>query len=401
MKILVISHWYFSNVAAIFVHQQVKELQRQGYEVKVISPLPWTPFPMEYFSKKWKDYSEVPDKRAWEGIEVYYPRYLEFPRNLFFGSSGKRMYFGIRKLVDELYQDFEFDIIHAHVALPDGFAAMMLNRRYNKPLVVTVHGQDLQVTLFRNASCKKALAKVFEQADKVVTVSTKLKEIAKANIGFTEKFAVISNGISPERIALAKTALASSYTSHKIILSVSNLIASKGLDLNIKAISQLTEKYPDLKYLVIGAGPEMSALKQLTHDLSLDAQIEFLGELPHAKVMEYMAIADIFSLPSWQEGFGVVYLEAMAHGKAVIGCCGEGITDVIENNKTGLLVKPRKVKSLIGAIAFLLENLERAHEIGERAKKLVLENYTWEKNVQKYIEIYKELLGHVNKESPL
>ena len=82
-------------------------------------------------------------------------------------------------------------------------------------------------------------------------------------------------------------------------------------------------KYSNLKYVVIGAGPEMSSLRQLTRDLNLDEQVEFLGELPHEKVMEYIAVADIFSLPSWREGFGVVYLEAAMHAKPVIACQGE------------------------------------------------------------------------------
>ncbi len=397
MRVLIISHMYpstFNEVTGIFVHQPVKELQRQGCKVKVISPVPWAPFPIKYFSKKWKRYSEISHKIIWEGIEVYHPRYLEFPRKLFFSSSGKRMYFGIKKLVGELYKEFRFDIINTHVALPDGFAAMMVNRKYNKPLVVTIDGQDLQVTLYRNASCKKALAKVFEHADKIVTVSTKLKEIAKTNIGFPEKLVVINNGIYPEEVAPRRSFLASKYAGCRVILSVSHLIESKGLDLNITAISQLTKKHPNLKYVIIGAGLEMSFLRQLVYSLNLDRQVEFLGELSHEMVLEYMAIADIFSLPSWREGFGIVYLEAMAQGKPVIACQGEGITDVIENNRTGLLVKPKDIKSLTTAIAFLLENSQKACEIGERAKELVLENYTWEKTVQSYIKIYEELLAN-------
>jgi len=386
----------FSEIFGIFVRKQVKELQRQGCEVKVISPMPWAPFPIKYFSNKWIRYSQVPAKMIWDGIDVYYPRYLVFPRNLFFASSGKRMFSGIRQLIDELHKDFKFDIIQAHVALPAGFAAMMLNRRYNKPLVVTILGQDLHSTLYKNAGCKKALTKVFEQADKVVIVSNEFKEIARANLGFTKKLVVINNGINPEEMASKKNTLYAKYVGYKIILSVSRLIASKGVALNIKAISQLAKKYPNLKYMVIGAGPEMRSLRQLTSNLNLDKQVEFLGELPHEKVMEYMAIADIFSLPSWREGFAVVCLEAAMHGKPVIACRDERAGTFIENNRTGLLVKPKDVESLIEAIDSLLENPQKAQEIGERAKKLVLENYTWEKNARSYIKIYEELLPKEN-----
>ncbi len=303
------------------------------------------------------------------------------------------MYAGIRKLVEEIHQDFKFDIIHAHVAWPNGFAGVMVRKKYNKPLVVTIHGEDLQVTVYKNDACRTALAKVFHEADRIVTVSTKLKKIAEANFGFSEKLIAINNGISPADVAPRNIDLVSRYADSKIILSVSNLITSKALDLNIRAISRLTGKYPDLKYLVIGRGPEEASLRQLAHDLSLENRIEFLGELPNDRVMQYMAIADIFSLPSWQEGFGVVYLEAMAHGNPVIACLGEGIVDVIEDGITGLLVKPRDTESLVHAIEFLLTNPQRAQEIGERAKKLVLENYTWEKNAEKTIQLYRDVVS--------
>jgi glycosyltransferase involved in cell wall biosynthesis len=123
--------------------------------------------------------------------------------------------------------------------------------------------------------------------------------------------------------------------------------------------------------------------------------VEFLGQLSHKKVMEYMAVTDIFSLPSWNEAFGVVYIEAMAQGKPVIGCQGEGIEDFVEDGKTGLLAKPKDVDSLVKALDFLLSHPTEAQEIGKRAGDLVLKHYTWEKNAEKTIEVYQEVLNNV------
>ena len=109
--------------------------------------------------------------------------------------------------------------------------------------------------------------------------------------------------------------------------------------------------------------------------------------------MQYLSICDVFSLPSWEEGFGVVYLEAMAYGKPVIACKNQGISDVVTDGETGLLVEPKDINTLINAIDFLLSNPEEAQKIGEKGRKLVLENYTWEKNAQKTIKIYNEVLG--------
>jgi len=184
MKILIISHMYpstFNEVNGIFVHQQVKEFKKQGCKVKVVSPIPWTPFPIKYLSKKWKKYSEIPQKMIWEGIEVYYPRYLEFPKALFFASSGKRMYKGFKKTIKEIYRDFRFDIIHAHVALPDGYAGMLIAQNYKKPLVVTIHGQDFQQTIYRGKKCKKNIEEVINYSKKTIVVSNKLKKIGERN----------------------------------------------------------------------------------------------------------------------------------------------------------------------------------------------------------------------------
>lgn len=393
MKVLMISHMYpstFNEVYGIFVHEQVKALVKKGVEVKVVSPVPWSPFPINRLSAKWKAYSEIPFRKIWEGIDVYYPRYLAFPRAVLFASSGQWMYRGIARLVDKIYQGFPFDLIHAHVALPDGFAAMRLKEKYYKPLIVTIHGQDLQVTLYRNARCKRALMSMFKRADRIIVVSTKLKRIAQAEVGYAEKIVVINNGIAPEKL---RDNLTFSYSGRETILSVSNLVASKGIDLNLIAISKLIEKHRRMKYVVIGDGPVMKYLVELASNLGLAGRVEFLGRLPHDEVMEYMAAADVFSMPSWDEGFGIVYIEAMAHGKPVIACQGEGIIDVIENNKTGLLVKPKDVESLTDAINFLLSNPQKACQIGKRAKRLVLENYTWEKNIEKTIEVYQEVLN--------
>jgi len=99
MKVLVISHMYpstFNEIGGIFVHEQVKALVAKGVEIQVVSPIPWTPFPINYLSSKWKKYSIVPEREIQEGINVWYPRCVTFPRAWFFGSSGQRMYLGIK-----------------------------------------------------------------------------------------------------------------------------------------------------------------------------------------------------------------------------------------------------------------------------------------------------------------
>lgn len=398
MKVLVLSHMYpssFNFLSGIFVHEQVKELIRQDCEIKVVSPVPLSFFPLNRISSKWRRYSQIPFREVRDGVEVYYPRYVAFPRDVFFASSGLRMYWGIRKLIRQLYESFKFDIIHAHVALPDGYAAMLVSKELKKPFVVTIHGQDLQHTIYKSRDCRKSLVKVFKNANMIITVSGKLKRIAEAEIGFLEKIRVINNGINKnriEQISLLAQNTNNCGVKEKIILSVSNLIKTKGIDFNLLALARLLPQYPSVKYRVIGDGPEKGYLLELSKKLGIMRNVEFVGKQPNDEVIKHMCNADIFSLPSWSEGFGIVYLEAMACGKPVIACRGEGIEDVIEDGETGFLVNPRDVDSLAEVLEFLLNNPQKARDVGEKARKHVMENYTWEKVASKIISVYEEVI---------
>ncbi|MBU0727811.1 glycosyltransferase [Patescibacteria group bacterium] len=395
MKILIISHMYpstFNDVSGIFVHHQARELIKIGCEVKVVSPVPLAVFPITLLSSKWKAYLEIPKSNIIDGIEVYYPRYICFPKGYFFEYSGYFMYLGIRKIVDKIYKQYKFDLIQAHVALPDGYATMCFNKRYKKPLIVTVHGQDLQHTLYRNKKARESLRQVFLIADKIITVSSKLRDIALNAFPFcNDKIFVINNGIPIEAIT-RNECQSRDGCKRKTIISVSFLTPAKGIDLNLKAISVLIKKYPSIKYVVIGDGLEMEKLKRLIIDLGLNGCVEFLGQLDHNETMKKIAESDIFSLPSWNEGFGVVYLEAMAFGKPVIACAGEGITDVIEHGKNGFLVKPKDVEDLVKTIDYILSNPEECKKIGKLAQQTVIENYTWKKNAERTLTIYEEVV---------
>lgn len=397
MKILEISHLYpvyYDLFNGIAIHKQIKILKNKGCEVLVISPIPWTPFPIKYMSNKWKKYSKIPCYDIIEDIKVFHPRYLSFPKAYFFASSGIYMYHGIKKLVKKLWHVFPFDLIHTHMGLPDGYAGMLLSMDYNKPLIVTIRGTDLDSAANRNIQCIESLQKVFNKANKVVSPSPQLSY--KFYRHFKINPVTICNGIDLEEIYSGKSNLYFKYKNRYILLSASRLIKTKGIDLNLYALKRLISKFNNLFYLIIGDGPVRENLEQLTNDLGLKKYVEFLGQQTHCRVMEYMSICNIFSMPSWQETFGLVYTEAIAHGKPIIGCQGQGVDGIVEHGKTGMLVKPKDVDSLVKAMDYLLSNPNEARAIGKRAHELVLENYTWDKNAEKTMEAYNQVLNDVH-----
>lgn len=394
IKILVLSHMYPSPsrpIAGIFVHEQVQALVKQGCEIMVVSAVPLAPFPLNRLRKKWRDYSLIPSRDVLDGVEIHYPRYLSFPANILFEYAGSLMHLGIRPLVEDLYSRFPFDLIHAHVAVPDGDAALKLKENFKKPLVVTIHGADFAYTLHKNKRCNRVVKNVLAGADRVVAVSSKLKKVARGNMAQLSKMRTIHNGVTLSKLAGA-SGNKRKPVGGRTILSVSSLIDLKGIDYNLRAVAALVEKYPDLRYIVVGDGVERHKLKRLAAALKIEEHVCFKGELPHGRVMELMNECDIFALPSWNEAFGVVYIEAMATGKATVACRGAGIEDIIEDRVTGLLVEPRNLADLTVALDHLLASPGEARAMGARARDLVLENLTWEENARKNIEVYKEVL---------
>lgn len=399
MKVLIISHMYpstFNSMAGIFVHQQVKTLKEKGIEVKVISPVPLAPFPLNLISKKWARYREIPYKTNIEGIDVYYPRYLEFPKGIMFHRSGFFMAKGIKRIINKVYKEFKFDLIHSHVAVPDGYAGMILNKEFKVPHVVTIHGQDFQNTISRNINCKKALFNVLNHIDKIITVSNKLKNVVKDE-NFYNKIEVVNNGIDKDYISVDK--IQENYIEKNRInknlikiLSVSNLKETKGIHINLKAIAKLKEIYSNISYDIIGDGEYRGKLEELIKELGLEDNVSFLGKLEHKEVIDIMKQYDIFSLPSYKEGFGMVYIEAMAQGIPVIGVKGEGIEDAIENGVNGFLVERKNIEELVKIMKFLIENPYKRIDIGKCAIKTVLNKFTWNVNADKMISIYNEMI---------
>ena len=394
MRVLHITHLYprpYDHLLGIAMHKQIKALEVQGCAQKVLSPTAWTPFPINHLSHKWKSYSEVSVHDVIEGVEVYYPRYLVFPKSFLFASSGRRMYLGIRRLVREIEQEFSFDLIHAHMALPDGYAGMLISMKYRKPLVVTIQGTDLDITAARNNRCSLALHRVFQYAKRVISPSPRLTEAMVAK--FRIEPVNIGYGINTSDVVTLKNNSFQHFEDRCILLSVSRLIPTKGIDLNLHALSRLVKKHKNIIYIVVGDGPERATLERLTRKLNLERYVNFVGHLPYRRVMDYMAACDVFVLPSWQETFGLVYIEAMAHGKPVVAVEGQGVDGIVIHGETGLLAKPQQVDSLVEALDFLLSHPEEARAIGERARELVLKNYTWGKNAEKTIGVYREELN--------
>ncbi len=397
MRILLVSHMYpnsFNPVAGIFVRQQAEALQALGIELIVISPVPWAPGPLR-LHPKWARYAEIPLEEDVNGIHVFHPRVPEFPRSYGLRFSGWLYQTSVKPLLTKLHCQRPFDLVHAHVALPDGASALAFCRHYNVPLVLTIHGQDFFHTIHRNHACRAKVQQVLQAAERVVLVSSKLRSLAEAEglVSDMSKIKIVHNGVDLKSVYQGENPLQAAYAGKQLVLSVGYLIKRKGHAFMLEAISRLAPNFPQLRYLIVGSGEEQENLASQAKALGIAERVEFLGRRSHREVLQYMDACDIFALPSWDEAFGVVYAEAMAQGRPVIGCRGEGIEDFVVHGKTGYLAEPRDTESLTRILANLLAHPSQAVEVGLAARKVVAEEFTWDKCALKLKEVYASMLS--------
>ncbi len=392
MRVLIISHMYpnkVSPLSGIFVQHQAEALARAGAEPTVLAPVPWVPELLGGYTK-WGGYPDVPQVETQRGVKVYHPRVLEFPRSALFEFYPWTFALGMKAAFQRIVNQ-GIDLIHAHVAHPDGAAALQLARRYSLPVVVTIHGQDFAYTVHRSKLCASSVRSTLQQASKVILVSRKLQTgSGLENWGVPlDKFQVIYNGINLAAVREEKPRA----DSRIILLSVGFLRPDKGHAVVLQSLAEVIRQFPQVLYRIVGEGSEQQKLQGMVRELGLENHVEFLGSLPHPEAMQQISECDVFVLPSWREAFGVVYLEAMAHGKPIIGTEGEGIAEILQAEPVGIAVPPRDPHSLTQAILTLAGSPDLRRGMGKRGRELAWDKFSWEHNAQQTFALYQTVVA--------
>jgi glycosyltransferase involved in cell wall biosynthesis len=177
------------------------------------------------------------------------------------------------------------------------------------------------------------------------------------------------------------------------LVTVAHLIARKRHADVIRAFALVREHHPDLRYVIVGDGPERERLTGLAASLGVEGQLDFRGQLPNRIAAEVARRASIFVLPSIDEAFGVAYVEAMAGGVPAIGCIGEDGPQEIADAGGGIaLVPPRDPQALADRIRSLLAAPNELQAMGEAARATVRRSFTWERCGQATVAAYRDVL---------
>ncbi|MCG8671817.1 MAG: glycosyltransferase [Pseudomonadales bacterium] len=348
-------------------------------DLNVICPLPWTE--VLRAKKQGKELPAFNRTLNWKGIPVAHPIYFSIPLvghlingllyYLSFGPSFKRM------------NPRNPELIYSSWAYPDAYASMLLARKNNLPLIMRVHGSDVNVLLSRRDMREKIL-EMFAYASAIVSPSLALKNvIVEAGIP-EDKIHVIYSGVDKSKFfptnksaCIEKLGLKKDV---KRIIYVGNLKVAKGITDLLQAIAILKEQRSNFELVVIGKGEDLAEVEQIIKDRKLAAHVKLVGEMPHSKLNDWMNASDCLCLPSHAEGMPNVILEAFATGISVVATDVGGISEVLSAEGDNLM-KPRDVSKIAKALQHALFerkqtmvpmfNIESYDEVSQRVLSLI------------------------------
>jgi teichuronic acid biosynthesis glycosyltransferase TuaC len=177
-------------------------------------------------------------------------------------------------------------------------------------------------------------------------------------------------------------------------VTVAHLIARKRHADVLRALAVLGDRHPRLRYKIIGDGPERPILESLAARLEVSDRVDFLGQLDPGRALEEARRCTLFVMPSTEEAFGVVYIEAMAGGLPAIGCRGEpGPEEIAAAGDGFVLVPPGDIERLTQRIDELLGDPHRLREAAQRARATVAANFTWERCGEQTLTAYRDALA--------
>jgi glycosyltransferase involved in cell wall biosynthesis len=390
LKILVLSTLYPNAVQrrhGIFIEHRVAHLQAAaGDEVRVVAPVPWFPFASPRFGA-WAEHARVPRAAERRSLSITHPRYPTIPK-VGMSAAPWLMAAALVPHISAIRRDFDFDVIDSYYLYPDGVAASLLGRWFDRPVLGSALGTDVSTIPEHRLPRAMILAGVERMAG-VTTVCAALRD-GLIDLGADPaKLTVVEHGVDldmfrppADRDALRRDMGLEGPT----LLIVGHLVALKGQDYAIRAIAKL----PGVTLLIAGHGPGEPALRALAREHGVADRVRFLGHVDQHQLPALYGAADATLSCSDREGIANVLLESLACGTPLVATAVGGSPEVVRVPEAGLLVAERSDEAIRKGVATLLADLpDRA------ATRRYGERYDWAETGRQHRAILADAVaGH-------
>ena len=391
------------NKNGMFIYRTVRELSKY-YSITVIALHPVIPpiIPMiknigyaKRIFKEWRQrFPSNPQKPiGLENINVIYSKFFRPPRAKDDFWEGWFVYKSIKNKIKNIIKK-EKVILHATWLFPEGRAAYLLNKKFEVPYVVTLMGSDVNYLEVGTKKYEYA-KKIFFTASMVTSVSQALfntckkkgilldekKNVLTHTVYDTEKFSLM------ERKEIRKKANIDEKL--KIIFFAGALRKLKNVDKLIRSVSEIKKNNKKIKLFIAGTGFEEGNLKNLTKELNVEKNVEFLGNIEPGLLVEYYNIADVFCLPSKNEGLPNVVIESLLCGTPVVVSEVGELPFIIKENQNGFLVKPNSIESLTEKLNLALNKKWDRKSLRQSVEFLNTKNV-----IQEYRNVYNKVYNN-------
>jgi len=268
----------------------------------------------------------------------------------------------------------------------------LLGKALGLRTLIYCHGDDLK--------CAKEMvsrrARWFRFANVVVAASKYAGDLLSENFGVaTSKIAIIRNGVDlgaffPTEPS-AQVRRQYRLEGHRVIVTVTRLVPRKGVDKVLEALPPIAHQFPDILYVVVGDGPQRRDLEKKAEALGVSGRVRFVGAVAHAQIRDFYNVADLVLLPNREDlgeadGLPLVFLEANACGKPVIGGRAGGTPEIVRDGENGMLVDGQDSTAIATAVSELLANPERRLAMGRRGLEMA-QHWNWAARAEAFLQL--------------
>ncbi len=298
-------------------------------------------------------------------------------------------YFFSRKLAKKK----NYDLTHSFFTVPCGFLSFLLRLEFKIPYIVSLRGSDVpgynERFNFIYTFIRPLARLIWKKAKFSVSNSTDLTDLAQKS-SFLQKFLEIPNGVDTSYYTPGKRT-AEDKQKEFIILCAARLTKRKGFNYAISAFSEIEQKYPWAKMILAGGeGNAMTELKEQAKELGLEKKILFTGNYTKKEAPGIYHKADVFVMPSLNEGMSNNLLEAMSAGLPVLMTPTGGAEDLVQEEENGFIIKMQDSKEIAEKLSFLIENPKACSRLGQNSRKIAT-TMSWSNVAEKYRNLYKQI----------
>lgn len=398
-RVLIISeHFPPSSVGgtATYAYNICKHLAKIGWEVYLVT-----------------EPSSTDVKGRWyrqDGINIYR---LNIP-NIFMREVllPRSFLINLFKQINHIVNELCPDIIHFAI----GWYAMMVTRLRpgftHIPIVWTIHNPppaEHHLTIIRNDKFNKPFELLYFEVVKIFTKLSLRFNRYNQIIAVSETVAdkIIKDGVSPNKICVIPNGVDIQYfrdtkeretkpaDAQHVVLTVAGIIEHKGQLNIVKSAPEVIARFPKVLFLLVGpirSERYFTLLEEAIRELRLEQNVKLVGAVSQEDLLSYYQHCDLYLQPSLEEGFCITMLEAMACGKQVIGTPVGEIPKLITESRAGILISDSSSAAISRAVVELLANEEMRKEFGERARKYVVDSYSWEAVARQTANLYHEMI---------